>query len=224
MSDRLTIAAMLLAATAQRREIKHDDILSSLIKADKMVAVDGDFVTVAVGVAAGESETVAVTILPTGLPTEYVGDFAFKVDDRCHCIDASTRVIVSSSTDGVKYRQGRGRPDQWIGGKYALFDRAGVMRNGEYVAILTSTPPAPEPEPPTVHVDGFAFQVGDVVVGEMCNRVILSTSPLTWILASTEAEPRVGVRNENDYPATGRFIRNEFAVWRGGELVREAVA
>jgi hypothetical protein len=183
MNERLTIAAMLLATTAQRRPVSPNDVTSAVKCADDLIQVEAGFdeasaawnlavgdglkppsstfatcPTIGVDVAAGESQTVAVQVLPT----EYVGAFAFLVGDRCHCTDGRVRII-TTITDGVKYRIGRGAPDTWIGGQYKLFDRAGVSRGGEYVAILTSTPPAPEPvpEPPTVHVDDMVFEVGD---------------------------------------------------------------
>jgi uncharacterized Zn-binding protein involved in type VI secretion len=213
MTPRLAIAASLMAGAAGRKILVPGDAREFLGLADVLIEADKASTTwnVGVDVAAGESETVAVQVVPT----VYYGDFAFEAGDRCECTDGETRTAFCCE----------GYTTASVGGWLAFhgsfndvhFYGATVYRGGKPVAVLSGDPATKKPEP-------FALQVGDVAVGNMCNRVILSTSPLAWVIASTDKEPRVGVRTELAYPATAQSIREEFAVWRGGVLVREAVA
>ena len=226
MNDRLAIAAMLLATTAQRREVNGDDVLSATKCADDLIRTESGFdnrfattvffgngsppspcrcKAINVDVAAGESETVAVQVVPT----VYVDDFAFQVGDRCECRDHVPRTISILGVDG--------RPDRYNCGTskinidqfarfFQLFHGATVYRDGKAVAVLSTDPEA------------FRLLIGDVVIiPDVCGRIITDESPLAWTGCG-------GVCDETD-PENRQFVRQlrRGAVWRNGELVREAV-
>lgn len=293
---------MLLATTAQRREVNGDDVLSATKCADDLIRAEAGFDSsivvgtgvkpsspffypcrmIGVDVAAGELETVAVRVLPT----VYVYDFAFQAGDRCECTDGNARVFNSPWNYDV-VNSYRNNPFECCD---HYFDGATVYRNDKPVAILTKEKP---PEPPVVHVDDFAFQVGDrcecrdhvprtiatlgddgrpdrynfgtsvtgvhrfarfsglfneakvsrdgkvvavlstdpatkkpfefqigdvVIIPDVCGRIITNTYPLRWTgggrLDSSELDDQC--------KEFARQLRKG-AVWRGGELVREAV-
>jgi hypothetical protein len=206
MNDRLTIAAMLLAGQRSREWVGVGDVPTSLELADALIAADKATSTVAVGdTHFDESQAVAVQVLPTVC----YDDFVFEAGDRCECTDGETRTAFCC--DGYTTASVGG----WLAfrGVYndRHFDGATVYRNDKPVAVLTTDPAAKKP---------FAFRIGDVVIiPDVCGRIITNVEPLRWTgggrLDSSELDDQC--------KEFARQLRKG-AVWRGGELIREAVA